>query len=620
MAKNRDIKYINRDFGSFRQSLIDYARTYFPTSYNDFSPASPGMMFIEMGSYVGDVLSFYLDNQLQETYLQFARQENNLFELAYMFGYKPRVTGVATTDIDFYQQVPAIESGSGDYIPDYSYALFVNQNASIKSTSNSAVRFLVQDDLNFASSGSLDPTEVTVYSVDGSGNPTFFLLKKSRKSISATINTTTVSVGAPQSFFTTTINDSNIVEILDIVDSDGNEWYEVDTLGQETVFDTVRNSNAFDPNFTSDSGDVPYLLRLRKVQRRFATKFLNSGSIQLQFGAGKTTDDDESIIPNPDNVGIGLPFEKVKLTTAFSPTNFIFTNTYGIAPSNTTLTIRYLTGGGIEANVPSNDLTTLIANIEFLNSNLDPTTAQTIFNSVAVTNPTASSGGGDGDSIAEIRQNAISNFSTQQRTVTADDYLIRALSMPSNYGSVSKAHITPVSLKDSPNAENTPILDLYVLTYDQNKNLAIPTQALKQNLRTYLSQYRMVGDTVNIKEAFIVNIGVNFEIIVLPDCNSSEVILNCINSLIDYFNIDNWQINQPIILKELNVLLDRVEGVQTVKNIEIINKTGENLGYSRFGYDILGATAGNVIYPSLDPMIFEVKYPTTDIQGKVVSF
>jgi len=620
MAKNRDIKYINRDFGSFRQSLIDYARTYFPTSYNDFSPASPGMMFIEMGSYVGDVLSFYLDNQLQETYLQFARQENNLFELAYMFGYKPRVTGVATTDIDFYQQVPAIESGSGDYIPDYSYALFVNQNASIKSTSNSAVRFLVQDDLNFASSGSLDPTEVTVYSVDGSGNPTFFLLKKSRKSISATINTTTVSVGAPQSFFTTTINDSNIVEILDIVDSDGNEWYEVDTLGQETVFDTVRNSNAFDPNFTSDSGDVPYLLRLRKVQRRFATKFLNSGSIQLQFGAGKTTDDDESIIPNPDNVGIGLPFEKVKLTTAFSPTNFIFTNTYGIAPSNTTLTIRYLTGGGIEANIPSNDLTTLTANIEFLNSNLDPTTAQTVFNSIAVTNPTASSGGGDGDSIAEIRQNAISNFSTQQRTVTADDYLIRALSMPSNYGSVSKAHITPVSLKDSPNAENTPILDLYVLTYDQNKNLAIPTQALKQNLRTYLSQYRMVGDTVNIKEAFIVNIGINFEIIVLPDYNSSEVILNCINSLIDYFNIDNWQINQPIILKELNVLLDRVEGVQTVKNIEIINKTGENLGYSRFGYDILGATAGNVIYPSLDPMIFEVKYPTTDIQGKVVSF
>jgi len=620
MVKNRDIKYINRDFGSFRQSLIDYARTYFPTSYNDFSPASPGMMFIEMGSYVGDVLSFYLDNQLQETYLQFARQENNLFELAYMFGYKPRVTGVATTDIDFYQQVPAIESGSGDYIPDYSYALFVNQNASIKSTSNSAVRFLVQDDLNFASSGSLDPTEVTVYSVDGSGNPTFFLLKKSRKSISATINTTTVSVGAPQSFFTTTINDSNIVEILDIVDSDGNEWYEVDTLGQETVFDTVRNSNAFDPNFTSDSGDVPYLLRLRKVQRRFATKFLNSGSIQLQFGAGKTTDDDESIIPNPDNVGIGLPFEKVKLTTAFSPTNFIFTNTYGIAPSNTTLTIRYLTGGGIEANVPSNDLTTLTANIEFLNSNLDPTTAQTVFNSIAVTNPTASSGGGDGDSIAEIRQNAISNFSTQQRTVTADDYLIRALSMPSNYGSVSKAHITPVSLKDSPNAENTPILDLYVLTYDQNKNLAIPTQALKQNLRTYLSQYRMVGDTVNIKEAFIVNIGINFEIIVLPDYNSSEVILNCINSLIDYFNIDNWQINQPIILKELNVLLDRVEGVQTVKNIEIINKTGENLGYSRFGYDILGATAGNVIYPSLDPMIFEVKYPTTDIQGKVVSF
>ena len=620
MAKSRDIKYINKDFGALKQSLIDYSRTYFPTTYNDFSPASPGMMFMEMAAYVGDVLSFYLDNQLQETFLQFARQENNLFELAYMFSYKPRVTGVASTTMDFYQQVPAIESGSGDYVPDYSYALFINQNSSVKSTSNSSVSFLVQDDLNFASSGSMDPTEVTVYSVDGSGDPTFFLLKKSRKSISATINTTTVSVGAPQSFFTTTINDSNIIEVLDCFDSDGNEWSEVETLGQETVLDTVKNSNAFDPNFTADSGDVPYLLRLKKVQRRFATKFIDSGSMQIQFGSGKTTDDDESIIPNPDNVGIGLPYEKVKLKTAFSPTNFIFTNTYGIAPSNTTLTIRYLTGGGVEANVPSNDLTTLTANIEFLNSNLDATTAQTIFNSVAVTNPTASSGGGDGDTIDEIRQNALSQFATQQRTVTADDYLVRALSMPSNYGSIAKAHITPVSLKDSPNAENTPILDLYVLTYDQNKKLATPSLTLKQNLRTYLSEHRMIGDVVNVKEAFIVNIGVNFEIIVLPNYNGSEVILNCINSLIEYFNIDKWQINQPIILKELNSLLDRIEGVQTVDNIEIINKVGENLGYSRFGYDILGATSSRIVYPSLDPMIFEVKYPTTDISGKVVSF
>lgn len=620
MASNKDIKYINRDFSSLRQSLIDYSRTYFPTSYNDFSPSSPGMMFMEMAAYVGDVLSFYLDNQLQETYLQFARQKNNLFELAYMFNYKPRVTSVATTTIDFYQQVPAIDAGGGDYVPDYSYALYVNQNSSVKSTSNSAIRFLVQDDLDFSSSGSLDPTETTVYSVDGGGNPTFFLLKKSRKAISSVINTTSVSVNSPQQFYTTTINDSNIVGILDIIDSDGNEWYEVDTLGQETVLDSIKNSNAFDPNFTSNSGDVPYLLRLKKVQRRFATKFLNSGSLQLQFGAGSTSDDDESIIPNPDNVGIGLPYEKVKLTTAFSPSNFIFTNTYGIAPSNTTLTIRYLTGGGIASNVPSNDLTTLTANIQFINNNLDPTTANTIFNSIAVTNPVAASGGGDGDSVAEIRQNAISSYSTQLRTVTANDYLIRALSLPSNYGSIAKAHIQPISLKDSPNAENTPILDLYVLTYDQNKHLASPTQALKQNLSTYLSQYRMIGDAVNIKEAFIVNIGVNFEIVTLPDYNSSEVVLAGINTLIDYFNIDKWQVNQPIILKELRVLLDKVEGVQTVKNLEIVNKVGENLGYSRFGYDILGATSNDVVYPSLDPMIFEVKYPTTDIQGKVVSF
>jgi hypothetical protein len=615
--KRRNIQYINKDFSELRASLIDYARTYFPTTYNDFSEASPGMMFMEMAAYVGDVLSFYMDNQIQETYLQYARQTNNLYELAYMFGYRPNVTSVATTNIDLYQQLPAILSGS-TYVPDFSYALFVNQNAQINSPTNPGVTFLIEDPVDFSVSSSGDPTEVTIFSTSG-GNPTYYLLKKTRKSISSQINTTTFSFGVPQQFATVTINSPRIVGILDVTDTDGNTWYEVDYLAQDAVYDSIKNTNINDPYLSQYSGDTPYLLQLKQVQRRFASRFLSANVLQLQFGAGTAADTDEEIIPNPDNVGLGLPFEQMKLTTAYAPSNFIFTKTYGIAPSNTTLTVRYLVGGGVASNVPANSLTNLQGRTQFLNSNLNAVMAQSIFNSLAVTNPEAASGGGDGDTIEDIRQNASANFATQLRNVTQDDYLVRTLSMPAKYGVVSKAYIEPTKAQSISAGQSNSILDLYVLTYNINNQLTTASPALKQNITTYLSQYRMVNDAVNIKDGFIINIGVNFDIIVLPNYNSNQVLFDCIAALKDYFAISKWQINEPIVLRDIYVLLDRVEGVQTVKTINITNLVGENIGYSPYAYDITAATIGNVVYPSLDPSIFEVKYPNQDIQGRVVN-
>jgi len=612
----RDIKYINKDFTELRQSLIDYTRTYFPTTYNDFSPASPGMMIMEMAAYVGDVLSFYLDNQFQENYLQYARQTNNLFELAYMFGYKPTVTQVATTNIDFYQQLPAKFVG-GQYVPDYDYALYIPDNSTVSSLVSNVTTFLIQDPIDFTVSSSQDPTEITIFTTSG-GNPTYYLLKKTRKAISAKINTTTFSFGLAQKFATVDITGPQIIGILDIVDSDGNTWYEVDYLAQEMVYQSIKNTNPNDPNYYYDQGNAPYLLKLEKVQRRFATRFTNSTTLQLQFGSGTANDTDENITPNANNVGIGLPFTQNKLTTAYSPSNFLFTKTYGIAPSNTTLTVRYLTGGGVSSNVGSNLLTVLNTTPTFLNVNLDPTTANSIFASLAVTNPEAADGGGDGDTIEEIRQNAIANFASQQRNVTQDDYLVRALSMPAKYGVVAKAYIEPSKRVNMSAGESNSVLDLYVLSNNADGTLRTATPALKQNIITYLSQYRMIGDAVNIRDGFIINIGVNFEIIVLPNFNNNDVLINCINALRTYFAIDNWSINQPILLRDLYILLDRIDGVQTVKNISITNLVGENIGYSPYAYDISAATSANVIYPSLDPSIFEVKYPDTDIQGKVV--
>jgi hypothetical protein len=609
---NRDIKYINRDFTDFRSRLIEYARTYFPQTYNDFTPSSVGMMFMEQASYVGDVLSFYLDNQFQETFTQYAQQTNNVFELAYMFGYKPKTTGAAQTTVDIYQQLPSIDDGTGNYIPDYTYTLTVGENTTI--TSQNGASFLIQDKVDFSASSSLDPTEVTIYQIAGS-IPQYFLLKKSRKSISATIKSSQFTFGSPQQFQTININDSNIIKILDITDSDGNKWYEVDHLGQEMVFDTVKNSNIYDPNI---NGDTPYLLRLKKAARRFATRFTSLSNLQIQFGAGNPLDTTEEITPNADNVGLGLPFEQDKLTTAYSPVNFLFTNTYGISPANTTLTVRYLVGGGVASNIEANSLVNLnTTNTKFNNNNLDPTLADYTFNSLATNNPIAASGGRGGDTLEEIRQNTLALIASQKRSVTADDYLIRALSMPTDYGTVSKAFIEQPKLTDN-QVSTIETLNLYVLSLDAQGRLSVATNDLKNNLRTYLSQYRMIGDNIEIRDAFIINIAVDFEIIVLPEYNNNEVLLACITALQNYFTLDKWQINQPIFLRDLYVLLDRIKGVQTVKNISLTNKAGTTSGYSQYAYDMAGAIQNQVIYPSLDPSIFEVKYPSTDIKGKVV--
>jgi hypothetical protein len=616
MAENRDIKYFNRDFQGLKNLLIDYTKTYFPNTYNDFSPSSPGTMFMEMAAYVGDVMSFYLDNQIQETFVQYARQTENIYNLAYMLGYRPKVTKASTVDISVYQQLPSKLSGSV-YVPDFDYALLWAENTQLKSA-NGSNYFLIQDNINFSVSSSMDPTEVTVYQISA-GNPQYFLAKKTRQAISAQIQTQTFSFGAPAAFNTITLEDTDIIQILDVTDSDGNIWYEVPYLGQEMVFDSIKNTNPNDPN-NAQNTDAGYLLQLKKVARRFVSRFKSTGNLELQFGSGVTADIDEVITPNADNVGLGLPYEQIKLTTAFDPTNFLQTDTYGIAPSNTTLTVRYLTGGGVSSNVDSNTLTSVVntSNVKFLNSNLNSTTSNYIFSTIAVNNTAAASGGSDGDTLEEIRQNSLMQFQTQMRSVTKDDYLIRALSMPSNYGSITKGYIEPVKIENVSTGEIPATLDLYVLGYDNNKKLTNVSSTIKQNLSTYLSQYRVIGDSINIKDAFIVNIGVNFDIITLPNYNNNEVLYNCINALKEFFATENWQINEPIILRDIYTTLDAIKGIQTVKNIEIINKSGISSGYSQFAYDVTGATQNGVVYPSLDPCIFEVKYPDLDINGRVV--
>ena len=607
----KEIKYINRDFSDFKTRLIEFAKTYFPNTYNDFSEASPGMMFIEQSAYVGDVLSFYIDNQFQENFIQYAQQSNNLYELAYMFGYKPKLSSAAQTTIDFYQQLPSKLVGS-EYVPDYDYALTILENSTI--TSDNGTSFIIQDKIDFSLTSSQDPTEISIYQVAGN-TVQYYLLKKSRNAISSTIVSQTYTFTDPLPFQTINLNTTNFLKILDITDSDGNLWYEVDHLGQEMAFDSIKNTNINDPN---KMDNTPYLLKLKKVARRFATRIIAKDNIQIQFGVGSPDSTTEEITPNSNNVGIGLPFKQDKLTTAYSPTNFLYTGTYGISPSNTTLTVRYLTGGGVTSNIAANTLTKISPeSIKFNLFSLIDNTANYIFSSVSVNNPLAASGGNSGDTLEEIRQNTLALVASQKRSVTADDYLIRALSMPSDYGTVSKSYIEQPKLTDN-QVSTIETLNLYVLSLNSEGKLDYANTTLKNNLRTYMSQYRMIGDNIEIRDAYIINIGVNFEIIVLPEYNNNEVLLSCISSIQSYFLIDKWQLNQPIMIRDLYILLDKIKGVQTVKNVSIVNKAGTSTGYSQYAYDIEGATQNQTIYPSLDPSIFEIRYPNSDIKGKVV--
>jgi hypothetical protein len=613
----KPVEYLHRDYSSLKQQLIDFAKIYYPDTANDFSEGSPGMMFLEMAAYVGDILSFYTDTQVQETMLEYAQERENLFALAYNLGYRPNVTNASSVKLDITQTIPAGSEG-----PDFRYAMTILKGSSFLPSNNSGVGFITQDDVNFNFSSSFDPTEVSVFSINTITNePTKYLLKKSINALSAKLKTKTFNIGGAERFLKLELNDTNIIGIDSIVDEDGNEYTEVDYLAQETVFEEVANIAANDPNLSQYGGETPYLLRTKRAPKRFVTRFKANNNLEIHFGAGISDSADEEIIPNPDNVGLGINDGRSMLDFAFDPSNFLYTKAYGEVPKNTTLTVTYLQGGGIVSNVPSNVITRVGTLATRANTAGISITDQ--ISSVSVINPKPANGGGPGDSNDDIRLNAAANFNAQKRTVTKDDYIFRSLIMPPKFGKIAKAYITQddqISVETSRRISNPNALNLHVLGYDASKKLTNLNIAAKENLATYLEQYRMLTDAINIKDAYVINLGLDFEITTFKSYNNDEVISNCIRRLTDHFNIDRWQVNQPIIISEVSNILNQIEGVQTVESVSFNNKFGEILGYSKYKYDLNQATVNGVIYPSLDPTIFEIKFPNTDIKGRVKTY
>jgi hypothetical protein len=620
------------------------------------------MMFIEMASYLGDVLSYYTDDTLKESLMLYSEDKSNVVALAEYLGYKPKVTSPSIVKLAVYQTVPS--KGTGDDVqPDLEYCLRIKEGMVVKSATNGTL-FRTSELLDFSVE---DEREISIYQ-SNSGTPTSYLIKKFVNAMSAELKEIEFDFGStPQQFSKVRLGDDNVIDIYDVRDSNGNKWYKVPYLAQEMIFIDYPNSEQTDKDLAQFKDSVPNILKVIKTSRRFTTKVNEDNTTSIVFGGGNSTSSDETLIPNFKNVGLGLNSSIDKMGASFDPSNFLKTKSYGQAPTGK-FTISYLAGGGVESNVGVGELTN-IETIEFDEDNAsfqgdEVALYRVAKNSVACDNEETGTGGKGADTIEEIRENALANFGSQNRAVTRKDYQVRALSLPPKFGGVAKAYCapdgeldnnSPASILSNPdslnefvglveslkekklseqeikdevtkflgakksniNEKNNPFaINLYVLGYDSNQNITTLNQAVKENLKTYISEFRMLTDGVNLIDGFVINIGVDFEIRTYGGYNKREVLVKVQQELANYFDIDNWTFNMAINVSEVELLIAGVEGVQSVPKCEITNKCLGN--YSDNSYNIEDATKGKMVYPSLDPSVFEVKFPDKDIRGRVV--
>jgi len=642
---SKEVNYLGRDFTDIRENLIEFAKSYFPNQYNDFNEASPGMMFVEMAAYVGDVLNFYVDNQFRETLIQFAEERKNVLAIAQSYGYKPRLATPALVELTFTIDVPAVAIDANNYKPNLDFAGKIESNSTV--LANNGTEFTLLDDVDFKVSSSLDTMEVELLKPASGDIPTNYRLKKKGLAQSGVREEEDFIFSNAKEFDKIVLSNDKVTSIVDVRDSQDNKYYEVPFLAQDTVFEDEENSSLNDPALSEFKNDTPYLLKLIKAARRFTTRVREDDKMELRFGSGISDNADEEIIPNPDNVGSRLGFGVSRLDESFDPSNFLKTRTFGLAPSNTTLTVTYNYGGAVEHNVASNTIQSF-NRLTYTNSTtgLNSDTLDTVEASLTVNNEEPASGGSSTETNTEIKQNASAYFNSQNRAVTKADYITRVYSLPQKYGNVAKAYIVQdeqleaqgqlvvndgiiTDTRQNNTAVKNPLaLNMYLLGYNSNKELTRLNTAVKQNIKTYLSQYRLLTDAINLKDGYIINFSVKYNIITQRGYNKNDVLFRTIQKVKDFFAIEKWQMNQPIILSDLAYQISTCDGVVSLvppaennPNKELIvieNKYLSGEGYSGNTYDMISATKDGIVYPSLDPSIFELKFPNSDIEGRVV--
>ncbi len=614
--KDTTRKYVNKDFESYKRDLMRYAQAHFSGAYQDYNEVSPGMMILELQAFLADNLAFYMDQQFLELKQTTARQLENVEDFAKMRGYRPRGKRAARVPLYWFIEVPAgVASGTGKPVPmdpfghDITDPQWKNQivlRAGSQANGPVGTVFETLKDLDFSDTSQDNPQEVRVASYQPDGvTPKTFVVRRFVDSVAGTTVTDTVPVGDFVPFARLPLGQSDVQEVIDVFDSEGSQWYEVDYLSQNVVFDQVANT-------ASDSGSAPYVLRVRSTPRRFVVDHVvASNATFLQFGSGEGLKFDDELVPSVAQLALPVVGRKTFTNFILDPQNFLRTRTLGLSPYNTTLTVRYRVGGGAQTNVPAQTIARVgSADLVFGST---PSTAQQgqyiqdIRGSVEVKNIQASEGGGDAESISEIKVNADGFFAAQGRAVTKEDFVTHVLSMPSRFGRPEKVYAKP-------NEFNAAGVDLHVLSVDSNGNFSRPTTVLVQNIKTYLNRLRMITEGITILPAYVVNFGINFGVVISPKFNRAEVLTNCMNVLKNYFVNVNMQIGMPIVDSDVRAQVQNVSGVISVYKLDFSLKYGAP--YSEdINLDFKAQTKNGILYCPEDT-IFELRSPDQDIVGE----
>ena len=631
------INYLNKDFVSLRNALIDYSKTYYPETYKDFNETSPGMMLMEMSAYVGDVLNFYVDKQFREMLLPLAQEKNNIIHLAKAFGYKTSTAKPALVDLTFSQTVDAITTDPNNIYPDYnslsSKTEVVPKGTQVKSNLDDSIIFETLTEIDFTASSSYDEPPIPA-SFDSDGLVSTYTINRTVKAIGGETKTITNNVEAPSKFYKIELAEENILDVVSCTDDANNKWYEVEYLTQDKV--PAENHYTNDPDRASAytaadgstimEGAVPYSLKYISTQKRFITEYdPDSNKTSIVFGNGLlrsgTSGSLKENLVGLEQVGLKVPGEVESLSSAVDLRAGDSYGTLGEAPSNTTLTIKYRVGGGIKTNVSAGELT------------------QVDDSNVTVNNLFPARGGSDIESEDEIKTRALANFASQNRCVTKDDYFARIMNMPARFGSVAKAYVDRTQI--DADVSEIGVVRIYLLGYDNNKHLALTPELTKQNLKNYLSEYKMITDDVVIRDGYWINFGVLFDVTSYPYTDRDDLKIRVIQTIRDYFDIDKMQFKQSIALGELQYELLGLEGLRTINSLVITqNEPPEGVGGPKFNpplfnYDTSGEVTGNnpgygypynlsgealvndTILPSVDPAVFELRDPDNNIKGVV---
>ena len=591
--KTPAINYTNRDYEGIREDLTQIAERFYPDTFQDFSEASFGAMMLDAVAYVGDQLSFYLDYNVNEAFLDTSYQLNNIIRHGRVLGYKNSGRPSTYGTVALYVLVPASISALG---PDRRYIPIIKRGTRFSSTNGS--NFVLTEDVNMAETSN----PVVVARTDPTtGAPTFFAVKSYDKVVSGFFNTEIVDVGAFERFRRVQLSSPNVSEIISVFDTEGNEYFEVENLSQDTVFKTLTNKNYKNDN-------VPSVMKPLLVNRKFMTVF-DSDGVALQFGSGDELAGD--VVAEPQSLAIDVFGKSYVTDTSFDPSRLVSNKYYGIVPQNTTLTILYRQTNPTNSNVGAGSVDNVVSSIlEFEDSSvLAASSISAVRTSIEVSNETPIVGDVSNPSSAEVKQRVYDTFPTQNRAVTQRDYENLVYRMPASFGSVKRC-----SVQKDPDSQKRN-LNAYVISEDPQGKLINSNNTIKQNIKTWLNHYRMINDTIDILDPFIINIGINF--IVKPELNSNKfkVLNDCVNALSTEYSNPLF-IGESLSLSRIFNILNNVSGVNDTVKVQIVSKNSSN--YSNVFFQInenMSPDGDMLVCPK--NAIFELKFPEVDIKGKL---